>query len=493
MLLGKTPVASYEFSVLRSQIRPPGNPVRHSLPRFLSGIISLYHIRSPAKDLALHAWSQGTLKSLILPGGVLLLVAVGLLQDGFLSLSAAAVQFYYFAAFAGGILLAWRFEASRILMALVTLLLADRALGFFAAGHGVFSGPGRAAFEAVALLLPLNFILLALVRERGLIFPAIAAGLGWLFFESVLVAVVARPETQAGPAFLHPSFVDHHFFAWTKIPQLAWLAFAAAFAVSLIRFLRSRKPAESGLLWALVAAGLALQTGAVGRIPSAYLATGALILAGAIVETSYLMAFHDELTALPARRAFHQALLHLPESYAVAVVDIDHFKSFNDSYGHETGDQVLQLVAARLARVRGGGQAFRVGGEEFAILFSGKSAKQAAAHLESLRAEIQGSTFRVRSGRERRTASRGPDRRQAAGQRKKARPSEAMKPSSSGLVSVTVSIGAAEPNPRLRDADEVIRAADQALYRAKQSGRNRVEIATPSRTRGARAARRSIA
>lgn len=439
----------------------------------------------------MRAWSQGTLRSLILPGGVLLL-AVGLLQGG-LSLSAAAVQFYYFAAFAGGVLLAWRFESSRILMALVSLLLADRALGFFAAGHSVASGPGRAAFEVIALLVPLNFILLVWVRERGLILPAMSAGLGLLFFESVLVAVVARPDTKAGPAFLHPLFVDHQFFSWTKIPQLALLAFAAAFVILLIRFLRYRKPAESGLLWALAAAWLALQTGAVGRVPGAYLATGALILAGAMVETSYLMAFHDELTALPARRAFHQALLHLPEAYAVAVVDIDHFKSFNDTFGHETGDQVLQMVAARLARVSGGGQAFRVGGEEFAILFPGKSVKQAAAHLESLRAEIEGSTFRVRSGHERRAASRGPDRRQTTRRRKNVRPGDVLKASASGLVSVTVSIGVAEPNARLRDTDDVIRAADQALYRAKQSGRNRVEVASLSRSRSSRAAKRSIA
>ena len=66
------------------------------------------------------------------------------------------------------------------------------------------------------------------------------------------------------------------------------------------------------------------------------------------------MVYQDELTALPARRAFNDAVLHLQNNYTVAVVDIDHFKKFNDNYGHDIGDQVLRMVAGKLARVSGG-------------------------------------------------------------------------------------------------------------------------------------------
>ena len=83
------------------------------------------------------------LKSLFVPGGVLLLIAVALLQVGLLPISAAAVSFYYFAAFAAGALLAWRFHSSRVLFALIFIFLAHRALEFFSAGHPVASGPGR--------------------------------------------------------------------------------------------------------------------------------------------------------------------------------------------------------------------------------------------------------------------------------------------------------------------------------------------------------------
>ena len=152
-----------------------------------------------------------------------------------------------------------------------------------------------------------------------------------------------------------------------------------------------------------------MQAGGVGPAATAYWATAGLILVSSIIENSYLLAYHDELTTLPARRAFNDALLHLEEPYAIAVVDIDHFKKFNDTYGHETGDQVLRLVAAKLASVSGGGRAYRVGGEEFSILFPGKSVKDALPHLEQLRAAIGESRFRVRAGEERRSASRSPD------------------------------------------------------------------------------------
>jgi GGDEF domain-containing protein len=158
-------------------------------------------------------------------------------------------------------------------------------------------------------------------------------------------------------------------------------------------------------------------------------------------------------------------------------VDIDHFKSFNDTYGHETGDHVLRLVAARLARVSGGGKAYRCGGEEFSIIFSGVSSSEAATHLESLRRSIEHSPFKVRAQGERRSAPRGPDRRQRVSRKKTQRlaPAETI----NYEVTVTVSIGVAESITHDDgDVKQVIQAADEALYRAKRAGRNRVEVST---------------
>jgi diguanylate cyclase (GGDEF)-like protein len=432
--------------------------------------------------------SKGTLKSLFVPGGILLLAAVALLSGGFLPISAAAVDFYYYAVFAAGILLAWRFHSSRILFALIILLLAHRALEFFSAGRVAAVGPGRIAFEAIAFLLPVNFIALSLIRERGLAIPAITPRVVGLFFEAVLVAFLCRPGETSSPVLLHAAFLSRSLFHWTRVPQFALLAFAAAFGVLLVRLLLYRKPLDSGLLWSLAATFLALQANNPDRVATAYWATAGLLLIASIIENSYVLAYHDELTSLPARRAFNEALLRLEAPYAIAIVDIDHFKSFNDTYGHDTGDQVLSMVAARLARVSGGGQAFRVGGEEFSILFAGRSAKEVVPDLESLRALIEESRFRVRSTPERRSAPRGAGRRieDKKATTRRARPRNFPPDSSLSGLSVTVSIGVAEPSSKTGDVEQVIQAADKALYRAKKTGRNRVETATEPRSRAAR-------
>jgi len=155
------------------------------------------------------------------------------------------------------------------------------------------------------------------------------------------------------------------------------------------------------LLWSLGAFFLAILFGGTGRIPTAYFAAATFILGLSVIETSYLLAYHDELTTLPSRRAFNDALMRLKAPYSIAIVDIDHFKQFNDKHGHDTGDQVLKLVATKLARVTGGGQAYRCGGEEFAIIFQGKTTKEVVDHLEQLRLTIELSSFRTRAAERR--------------------------------------------------------------------------------------------
>ena len=439
--------------------------------------------------------TTSTLKSLFVPGGLLLLAAVLLLQTGVVPLSASAIHFYYYAVFLAGSFLAWRFHSSRILFALITVFLAYRALEFFSPGRFVPSGSGRAAFEAIAFLIPLNLVFIAFVREKGLAISSIAPRLGLLFFESVFVAVICRPGENSAPDFVHRPIFGPVQFHWTRIPQLAIVIFAIAFCVLLLRLLLYHKPVENGLLWSTAATFLGLHAGGLGKAGNAYFATAGLILVSSIVENSYALAYQDELTGLPSRRAFNDALLGLTETYAIAVVDIDHFKSFNDTYGHETGDQVLRLVAGRLAAVTGGGKSFRVGGEEFSILFPGKSTKDVLEHLEALRTMIEASRFRLRTIAERRAETRGSDRRNAGGQKAAAsKPSRTKLPEREAVtaLSVTVSIGVAESSAHTREAEQVIQSADKALYRAKRAGRNRVEVFRASRPR-ARRAGRSIA
>jgi diguanylate cyclase (GGDEF)-like protein len=378
------------------------------------------------------------------------------------------VQFFYAAVFIASFLLAWRFHSTRILFCAAMLLLAHYALEH--PGHGRIgaTGPGRIAFEAVALLIPINFALLTFIPERSSENRAVFQFLLLLFLESIFVAALARPD-QAVPAFLHfPLIRSIHL----RIPQPAIAAFILAGGLLLYRMLELHKAIDNGMLWALAAVFLGLNAGGVGKLGTVYFGVAAFILASSIVENSYSLAYRDELTGLDSRRAFNDALARLKHPYSVAAVDIDRFKSINDTYGHDTGDQVLRMVASRLARVSGGGQPFRVGGEEFTILFPGKTAKDIAQNLEILRMDIENCSFRIRTGEERRKVRRDSDRRATVG-----KPKRPIDPPSA-VLSVTVSVGIAESQPKL-PADEAIQLADKALYRAKHTGRNRIVIAVP--------------
>jgi diguanylate cyclase (GGDEF)-like protein len=449
-----------------------------------------------------------TWKAWLVPGGLLLALAAALVDSSLFVQVAPSLAFYYVGAFAAGLVLAWRFNSSRVLFSLLTLLLAHRAVDFFSAGQvhaGVLRAePGRTAVALAALLVPLNFIVFAAMRERGLIIAGIAPRFGLLFFESVVFAVMCRPENSPATP-LHAGE--------SAIPLWILLSFVAAIAVFVRRFFQTRKPVEPGFVWSVAAVFMWLQFSPVGKMSDAYVATAALILAASLIETSYVLAYHDELTGIRGRRAFNESLLSLDQQYAIAIVDIDHFKKFNDTYGHDVGDQVLCMVASRLSEVSGGGQAFRCGGEEFAIVFRNASAKDAFEHLEALRRVIEKSSFHLR-GSDRRAArsaemsagksgavrkdlrTGGSDRRKS--RKKKSdraqarqlsgylfedqvtddRPPDSFADRPSDHLSVTVSIGVAEPSTRYRQPEQVIQAADQALYRAKHKGRNRVEPAS---------------
>lgn len=159
---------------------------------------------------------------------------------------------------------------------------------------------------------------------------------------------------------------------------------------------------------------------------------------------------NDQLTTLASRRhfdeTFERAIAEARESGAplsLLFTDIDHFKSFNDRYGHQTGDHVLRLVALAVKQnVREQDIACRYGGEEFAVILPGTGAAQAVVVGEHIRTAVMSREFR----------------RRASGER---------------LRPVTISIGIASLRPD-DTASSLIERADSCLYRAKSSGRNLV-------------------
>jgi diguanylate cyclase (GGDEF)-like protein len=184
----------------------------------------------------------------------------------------------------------------------------------------------------------------------------------------------------------------------------------------------------------------------------------ALFLLGGLYGVTWRRAYLDELTGVPTRRAFDESLQRLGRNYTIAMVDVDHFKRFNDRYGHQVGDEVLQFIAARLKRLTLG-QAFRYGGEEFAIVIPGQKIHEALPLLEGLRQSIESYRFAIRE--KNRPLNKPREKTTTTGGNEEVR--------------VTVSIGVAERDFLHSTAEAVVKTADEALYQAKRMGRNRVE------------------
>ncbi|HEX3432385.1 MAG TPA: PleD family two-component system response regulator [Rhizomicrobium sp.] len=171
------------------------------------------------------------------------------------------------------------------------------------------------------------------------------------------------------------------------------------------------------------------------------------------MHISVEMAVTDQLTGLHNR---HYMARHLEtqlsglavsgKTLAFLILDVDHFKRVNDSYGHDVGDEILREFARRISgNIRGQDLACRFGGEEFVVIMPDTDTAMAYPVAERLRASVECTPFPI---------SRAP-----------------------GGLSITVSIGIAGSEGPQDTPDALLRRADQALYRAKHSGRNRVVAA----------------
>ncbi len=397
---------------------------------------------------------------LTLPGGLLLaltafLVKIGILADPHSPL----VRFYPLAIFAVALSLSAFFLRSRLFFAGLVLTISGAMLCWVA--PFIRPQPAGVVRDAVAILLPINLVVLAFVKERGIISRTGRKRLAILAGQIILVAFCCLPFMATATSYLQRAFIPAPLTTWSGMSQPALLTFLAAACVLIVLLIKRYKAVESSLLWALIPSFIALRVAPSG-LAGVYLAAGGLALIVAVIENSYSMAYLDELTQLPSRRALNEALMKLPDTYTVAMFDVDHFKKFNDTFGHESGDQALQMVASRLARIAGGGKAYRYGGEEFTIVFPAKAIDEVFVYLERMRKLIEQSTFTVR----------GKDRRGRRGIRRGAK----------RQTRVTVSVGVASTSGDQFTPAEVMRIADQALYKAKARGRNCVVSARNSKT-----------
>jgi len=163
-----------------------------------------------------------------------------------------------------------------------------------------------------------------------------------------------------------------------------------------------------------------------------------------MMERLQFLAFHDSLTGIYNRRRFFELAEHLfgtREDLHAVILDIDHFKNINDRFGHGIGDETLrQVVSAVRDRLPPEAVFGRLGGEEFGMLFPGYDTASLFSLVDTLREAV----------------------------------SHLIIPTPQGPIQCHISCGIAVREPGLRNIDELLHHADEALYEAKGSGRNRV-------------------
>lgn len=302
-------------------------------------------------------------------------------------------------------------------------------------------------FNGFTVLMIANIMLLSLFRRRqirrkvilliGMFFLCQVACLGFLAFliqlkivEIVTISVLPNAIIQFLP----------------NVSQVVLLVFILGYCSLLVnRLLTEQQFSKIGLDMLVGIAVYQVYYFNQGMDLVVFLAILMGIVAINLFQDIYHHAYLDQLTQIPSRRALEEQANKLTSGYTVAMADIDFFKKFNDTYGHDVGDQVLAFIANILQK-HCKGMTFRYGGEEFTLLFPKSSLKDSFDHLEELRQIVANSPFRLRKVDQHNNKN--------------------------STVKVTISIGVAEHSKKHNSFAQVLKAADLALYRAKKKGRN---------------------
>ncbi len=355
--------------------------------------------------------------------------------------------------------LSYHFNRSQVFFYALLIIAANVFLGLRLAET-------KLAYALLSAFLPMLMVAFTLLPDRGIISVRAIPAYVLLLLSAGFSAIIISMDTSVIAHYLLADWVPARYFDWTQQPQsVVMISLASQIMLLVLYFMRpsSQRAAALGVVILLVTQ---LHFGRDAASLNVFSSIALMMCLYAIMQESWRMAYLDELTDLPTRRALRETFQKVGGTYTVAMLDVDHFKKFNDTYGHDTGDAVLRMIANKLSRVTGGGKPYRYGGEEFSVVFNGKNSEQAKPHLEELREHIATTPFVINRA----------DRRKKGGKSSKSR---------NKSVNVTVSIGVADSkgkNTSSRSATvksggkqgpwDILKLADKALYRAKRKGRN---------------------
>jgi diguanylate cyclase (GGDEF)-like protein len=399
------------------------------------------------------------LLALLFPGGLIFLIAIGFLRPQGLPLwlqQPIAALPYIVLAF--GFIFGWYFSSSRMILSLLVLALADRALLLLPA-VGVYQEIESQTIVAItAFLVPLNLLAFSILKEDSLSTFRGVMRVVLVLAQPFLLLWLCLPDQQVLASSFTREYIPSRYMEWTPVPQPALVAFAIAGLLHVIRFALNRDPLEGGAIWALCAIFVAYHTSRYGWQPTNFFMIAGLILFITLLQSFYRQTYRDELTGIPGRLAYDEAIGQLGKRFSVAVIGIDQLTQYANIHGKSVSVQVLKLAAPRIQAACSDGQIFRTTGEEFTVLFPGKSVTDTMGTLDIVRKSVEAIGLFLR-GRDRVWEQRGT---QEAGSRDRALP-------------ITLSIGVGEKLTDSSTLTLVIKSAYRGLYEAKGIGGNVVK------------------
>jgi len=401
-----------------------------------------------------------TILAVLFPGGLIFFIAIGFLRPlglpMWLQQPIAALP-YIVLTF--GLIFGWYFASSRMILSLLVLALADRAMVLFPSTDADQAALSQTIVAISAFLVPLNLLAFSILKEDPLTTLRGLTRILLVLVQPFLLFWLCLPDQHDLASSFTREYIPSLYTEWTPLPQPALFAIATALLLHFIRFALHRDPLEGGAIWALVAIFVAYHTSRYGWQPTNFFMAGGLILFVTLLQSFYQQTYRDELTGIPGRLAYDDAIGQLGKRFSVAVISIDQLTKYANTHGKPVSEQILKRVAPRVQAACSDGQIFRTTGEELTVLFPGKSTTETLNTLETVRKTIEAICLFLR-GRERVwEKQRGTKQ---VGSRDRALP-------------ITLSIGVAEKLSDSATLTLVIKSAYRALYEAKGIGGNVVK------------------
>jgi len=332
--------------------------------------------------------------------------------------------------------ISWHFNRNRFIFIVVPLIMIQLGFTYLSAQKATY------LFMCTSLLYPLHLLMFLVLKERGLFSLWGILKIGFFVLEAGIVAYLTYSLDSTFKEALNLNIFAINFYPLKDLSIV--IGITISFVMLALVIFNRYIIYNTSFLVMLVTFYLGFYfIKTPHALEMAFLAISMIILT-ILIREAYRLAFYDELTSLPGRRALVEDMAKLGRKYSLAMCDIDFFKKFNDTYGHDTGDDVLKMIAVKLSEVSGGGKAYRYGGEEFVLLFPSKDIDESFIHTDILRQNIASTPFIVRNKKT---------------QKK---------------IFVNISSGVAQNTAKDKDPFAVMKRADNALYKAKKAGRNQV-------------------